>query len=440
MPDPARQPTVRKRQVFYLSGFDPRGAPFYRRLYRDEAAAQARVGGLDLALGPRERDGEFASRWRIATPGDATVTDYAFLHWDDLIRRHWLRNELALIAAYLGVIWLGVRTGALFKVWRVSWPPGVAVTFPFVLLLLVLGLGVAAGMAAGDLAASAFTHAMTGLAAGAPALPADAAATAFGSGSSGGGAWIGGPGARAAGLVAGLAVFAGVVQLGRLLEARLRLYWLLRIYAFSIRLALGRLPGMEERIDAFARLLVERVRASDADEVLIAAHSVGTIVAPMMLARALALDPDLARRGPRISLLTLGQCIPMVSYIPQAARIRADMAALAAAREIDWVDFTAPVDGACFALTDPLATSGIAQPDPAAPRPKLLSPRLPTLFTPATYRRIRRDWYRVHFQYLMASEKPATAPGAYDYFAITAGPQLLAERFAAKAAVRDWKR
>uniref|UniRef100_UPI001594ADC4 hypothetical protein n=1 Tax=Derxia lacustris TaxID=764842 RepID=UPI001594ADC4 len=394
--------------VFYLSGFDPRGAPFYRRLYRDEAAAQARVGGLQLDVGPRKRDGDFASRWRIATPGDATVTDYDFLHWDDLIRQHWLRNELKLLAAYLGVIWLGVRTGALWKVWRASWPPGVAVSFPFVLLALVLGAGAAAGLALGALAAAGLADAV--------------------------------PGARAIGALAGLAAFAGVVQLGRLIERRFRIYWLLRIYAFSIRLALGKLPGMEARIDAFARLFVERVRSCDADEVLVAAHSVGTIMAPMMLARALALDPELARRGPRIALLTLGQCIPMVSYIPQAARIRADMAALAAAREIDWVDFTAPTDGACFALVDPLATSGIAQPDPAAPRPKLLSPRFARLFTPASYRALRRDWYRTHFQYLMASEKPATEPGAYDYFAITAGPLRLADRFAAQAGVRDWKR
>ena len=410
-------PVVRRRQVFYLSGFDPRGAAHYRRLYGEQAAARERAGGPALAIGPRRRDGDLASRWRIDS-ADGAATDYRFLHWDDLIRAHWLRGELQLIAAYLGVIWLGLRTGALVRVLRASGPPFVAVMFPLVLLLLLM----AAGGAAGWLADTALLRWLGG-GATADLMPPAALLTL-----------------RLAGLFAGLLAFAGVMQLGRLAERRLNCYWLLRIYAFSIRLARGRLPDVEERLDDFADLLVEHCQHDDADEVLIVAHSVGTILAPMLLARALAIDPDFALRGPRVSLLTLGQCIPMVSFLPQAKAIRADLAALAATPEIDWIDFTAPTDGACFALVDPLASSGIAQPDAAAPRPKLLSPRFARLFTPATYQRIRRDWYRIHFQYLMAGELAATEPGAYDFFAITAGPLRLADRFAMHAGVRGWQR
>ena len=47
------------------------------------------------------------------------------------------------------------------------------------------------------------------------------------------------------------------------------------------------------------------------------------------------------------------------------------------------------------------------------------------LFSPAAYRRMKRDFYRLHFQYLMASE----LTGDYDYFLITAGDKTLAQRY-----------
>jgi hypothetical protein len=38
---------------------------------------------------------------------------------------------------------------------------------------------------------------------------------------------------------------------------------------------------------------------------------------------------------------------------------------------------------------------------------------------------LRRRFFRLHFQYLCAFDRP----GEYDYFRITAGPLTLAERF-----------
>ncbi|PKP83835.1 MAG: hypothetical protein CVT80_11685, partial [Alphaproteobacteria bacterium HGW-Alphaproteobacteria-2] len=48
--------------------------------------------------------------------------------------------------------------------------------------------------------------------------------------------------------------------------------------------------------------------------------------------------------------------------------------------------------------------------------------------SPATWARLKRRFFRLHFQYLCAFDRP----GDYDYFAITAGPQRLAERFAGR--------
>ena len=108
------------------------------------------------------------------------------------------------------------------------------------------------------------------------------------------------------------------------------------------------------------------------------------------------------------------------------------MARLGAEPALDWVDFTAPADGCCFALTDPLAAAGITSTRPN--HPKLLSPRFAALFTPSTYRKIRSDRFHLHFQYLMAGE----LPGDYDYTAITSGPLSLGARFASAESVTDF--
>ena len=64
-------------------------------------------------------------------------------------------------------------------------------------------------------------------------------------------------------------------------------------------------------------------------------------------------------------------------------------------------------------------------------RPKLLSPRFADMFDASAYAVLRQDRLRIHFQYLMASERNVP----YDYCAITAGDQTLAQRFASLPSV-----
>ena len=45
---------VTRRIVFYLPGFDPRGAMFYHHLYAAENAKQAAINGLEIGTGKRQ--------------------------------------------------------------------------------------------------------------------------------------------------------------------------------------------------------------------------------------------------------------------------------------------------------------------------------------------------------------------------------------------------
>jgi hypothetical protein len=390
---------LKKRHVFYLSGFDPRGPMFYRRLYKSESAKQSAVNGMAISVKKSAKPSKLSQMWAIEahTDGDTVQTSYEFLRWDDLIRKHWERNELRVILDYCRVYAMCIRNGMFRQVLKTAWPPFLAAVVPLLMILASLGLATTAGWGVGS----------TMIAAGLPD-------------------WFG--------WLAGLSAFGTVMHLARNVERRINSLWLVRIYSFTRKQCNDSLTDLEERLDGFAQQLVDKARANQDDEILIVGHSTGTIMAVSVLARALQLEPNLARQGPCISLLTLGQCIPILSLLPKANRFRSQLASVANAEEIDWIDFTAPTDGACFALVDPVAATGITRPDNAEPRPKLLSTRYATLFTPQTYAGMRRSWYRHHFQYLMAGEKA----GDYDFFAITAGNQTLGERFRAKASVTNF--
>lgn len=396
-PDQPARP-VRKRCVFYLSGFDPKGASHYHALYRDEAVRQAEVSGLRVTVGRRQKSAEGNAFWDIsaAAPEGPVETRYEFLRWDDIVRAHWPRSQATLIKNLISTTWLNLRTGALWRMFKLAWPPVLAVFLPFVLLCAVI-VGV----------------------------PLIAALTVWATPPS----WA----SWTAWLISSVAV-AGWLALALQLEKKFNMAWLLRSYAFTARQAGGLAPQLDARLEQHAETLLARIQSGIDDEVLIVGHSSGTMMAATVLANALRSDPQLGSRGPAVALLTLGQWMPLLSTLPKAERFREDLRCLARAKAIDWIDFSAPPDGCCFALVNPLLACGD---DSAAVthRPKLLSPRFADMFDAHDYAAIRRDRFRCHFQYLMASKKAVP----FDYFAITAGAQTLAHRFSKSLGVTDYK-
>jgi len=57
---------VARRQVFFFTGFDPKGAAHYHRLYKEGALAQQATTGDRYQVGPRERTDEpLAQHWQV---------------------------------------------------------------------------------------------------------------------------------------------------------------------------------------------------------------------------------------------------------------------------------------------------------------------------------------------------------------------------------------
>ena len=393
---------VRRRTVFYIGGFDPKGAAHYHALYRDEAAKQALVSGLNIDVGKRQKSANGNAFWSLQAPGlDGTnvQTRYEIMRWDDIVRQHWPRNQVRLVWDMLTTTALNLRTGALWHMFKLSWPPVIALVAPVALLLAVL--------------------------LGAPLLAWSMFAALQGLG----------------GLLAALAAagtLCGALWAGLKLQQKYSMLWMMRSYAFTAEQARGQVPALDERLAEHARTLLAAVASGQTDEVLLVAHSSGSIMAASVLAKALQLDPALGRQSAQnttVSLLTLGQWIPLLGCLPQASAFRAELQRLASADGVDWIDFGAPPDGCCFALVDPIAACGVVPTVAHTDRPKLLSPRFADMFAAPDYAALRRDRFRIHFQYLMASERAVP----YDFFAITAGHLTLAQRFAELPNVINFK-
>ncbi|MCC4264604.1 hypothetical protein LL240_09045 [Oceanimonas baumannii] len=371
---------IKQRQVFYLHGFDPRGASHYHRLYREQAKQQSSVNGLHIEVSARKRQDEHSHHWQLDASG--TRSCYCFLSWDDIVRRHWTKGWGHILSDILCFMRNYVLTPNLLRYITAAPKQLMAGLYPavFMLLSLILSLWLSTTVAA--------------------QLP-----------------W------QAAQWPAGLVLFAALMHGSKLAGNKLAVFWLLRIYAFSARWANGKVPELEPRINHFARQIASAINDDNNDEIVIIAHSVGTMMVIPTLAQALEQVEDKNKlNNQRVVLITLGHCIPLISFHPQAIRFKAAIRSLAHTPQLMWLDYTAPTDGACFPLLNPVTSCG----EQCAPNagPQMLSPRFFTLYHPARYKKLRRAWYTMHFLYLMATDKP----GPYDFFAFTAGPGAIASQ------------
>jgi hypothetical protein len=381
---------VQHRHVIYVQGYDPRGLAQYYRMFRTELRKFGRLYNLATTVsrpkGPP--DGESAS-WTIETAGDGwqTRTDYDFLRWEDLIQRDLAWPIWKTLAYAIAIYWRLVFSGTMGRFWSAHWRFATFISYPHILLLN-------------------------------EAIWSAAVAWAFGFGLQ----WLGIHGFLVG--ASALAVFVAV--LGTLLKTTENLSYLLYLMSdtiFTWQFSHGQRPDWDARIDRFARHLVNVAKTSDAQEIVLVGHSSGSFLGSEILARALKLDPELGRHGPRMVLLTLGGNMPIVGFHSAATGFRDNLRRLAIEPSIDWIDCQSRKDVMNFFPFDPVAGHGIDA-GKAKRNPTIVPVRFREIIRPEHYERFRWKFFRVHFQFVMANERPH----AYDFYMIVCGPVPLKER------------
>jgi hypothetical protein len=385
---------VQHRHVIYVQGYDPRGLAQYYRMFRTELRKFGRLYGLTTTVGrPKgHSDGEFAhesASWSIETSGDGwqTKTDYDFLRWEDLIQRDLAAPIWKTLAHAIAIYWGLVFSGTMGRFWKAHWRFATFISWPHFMLLneAIWAAGIA---------------------------------------------WLFAWGLQAIGLhgflvgAAALAVFVAVLgSLVKYTEERTYLLYLMADTIFTWQFSHGDRPDWDARIDRFAQHLANVAKSTEAQEIVLVGHSSGSFLGSEILARALKLDPDLGRHGPRVVLLTLGGNMPIVGFHKAAVGFRDNLRRLAVEPSIDWIDCQSRKDVMNFFPFDPITGHGIDT-GPARRNPTIVPVRFREIIRPEHYDRFRWKFFRVHFQFVMANERPHS----YDFFMIVCGPVPFRER------------
>ncbi|KZY50714.1 hypothetical protein HKX23_02640 [Sulfitobacter sp. KE29] len=391
----AQGKTVKTRRVFYIPGYDPIHPRRYRELYRKESAAQAAISGYEIGLKPKAGRGNYGWQVNAEIDGQRVSAQVEVLVWSDIVRESMSSSIPATYWQLLRTAWVYIGSGALWRLMRLRKGPVIAALYPVGMLIAQALLAVALSLLTYGLLGMLSEH------------------------------WA----ARLASAALGMGLGVALLRWFKNKDGKFFAYYLMHDYAYSAATKGANPPQLEARMATFGDAIAAAL-TDDVDEVLVVGHSSGAHLGVSVLADLIR-SGRVAEGGPALGLLTLGQVVPMVSFLPRAERLRGDLRYLSARDELAWVDVTAPGDGCAFALCDPVSVSGVA---PEGKRwPLVFSAAFTQTLSPARWKALRWRFFRLHFQYLCAFDRPRD----YDYFQITAGPQTLAARYDGRPASKS---
>lgn len=371
---------VKRRKVFYIPGFDPFPPRRYRELYRTESKLQAEISSYEISQGSLDLDG---FGWSVEARIDDvhTQSEIEVLVWADIVKKSMSNSLLGTYLNMIKAAYIYISSGVLWDLFKLRKGPVIAALYPvgFLLGQLVIAILIAWGL--GRLLGT--VHPM----------------------------------ASPLGLVAIWPVLAWF----RKMDGKIFAYYLMQDYAHSAQHKGAYPADLKVRLSEFGDKITSAL-GQGYDEILVVDHSSGAHMAVSVLAQ---LDRDGAFEGQKteVNFLSLGQVVPMVAFLPEARALRQDLQLLSQSASVTWVDVTASGDGCAFALCDPVSVCGVETPDRTGPL--VISAAFSQTLKSETWAKLKRRYFRLHFQYLCAFDNP----GSYDYFQITAGPLTLRDRF-----------
>jgi hypothetical protein len=375
---------IRKRHFFHAPGFDPYDAASQHRRFVREAARFQTTWNVSAVVSDLRDPSAGEGHWSVTAkaPGWTVEACYEILDWDDIVRaeldgpatsRLW--NALVTFVDF-------IASGAVGRYFGANWRYGLFFFVPFLNVILFAVVAIILGWVAGAALGS----------------------LVFGSAGLG----------AVAGLVVAVLAF---WLLMRWPGERWRVNQGLADWIFARDYMLRRRRDVEARAEAFADRLVARARRADADEIIVAGHSLGATIVVDMLARALARDPDLGRHGPQLGVLTIGATIPKLALHPGGDWVRAAARRIAAEPSLTWAEFQARDDVISFHKFHPVELKRFKDVNDASP-PVIRRVQIHEMLSEAAFRRYRFNFMRLHYQFVMANERRAL----YDYFMLICGP------------------
>jgi len=367
------------KRIYYISGFDPRGARFYHRLFREEAKKSTTLSGAEIDTGRRKVLDKLITQWQVDSvwDGKSYITDYRFMTWDDVMKRYWISNVWILILKSIPMFFNHIKIRLFPKFKKAGRGPYFCSIYPLVFGSLSLLISALVGSLIYILVFWVFSQ-----------------------------VWL----ATFLSLLSGYFLVRYAVRLGE----SLNVWWILQTYFFISQWSENPLPELEERMRQFAERIIQDQAENPLDEIILVGHCVGSMLAVEVMANI----ANLKHNGlvGKLSVLTLGQCIPYLSYAPKAAHFRKSLQQFANNKRFHWFDMGAKADPLCFQEVNPALAEGITLEDKNVPYRFIVRPY--NMFSAEKYNALKKNKLRMHFQYLMAADIKTD----YDYFEIVTGP------------------
>lgn len=370
---------IDKRVVLHFPGFEPLDAEAHRARYVRSARQSAAAWDYSVSAGEMQAFG-MAPYFDVETSDGqwCSSSRVHILDHNDLVGRLNGRGSATRIAAgYLAGLRVAIG-GGLLGYFRHAWRFGLFFLFPF--LLVTIGLAVTAAIAIAPYAAGLSPlHLLW-------SVPCALAFLRF-----------------------------------CFLPFAARFHTLHLFADWELAVAMAGLKGLdaEQWIEACARS-ARRALDEPADEYVISSHSMGSSIAVHVIGLLLEREPDLFA-GKRVVFASLGGAILQCALLRSAKALRERVGVLARCKQLHWIEVHCLTDAIHFYKTRVVELCG----HPDEPQAAVTTVRFKTMLTDEHYAKIRRDFLRVHRQYVLGPDVRA----AFDFTLMTAGP-LPASAFA----------
>ena len=315
------------------------------------------------------------------TPYDwNTQTEFHFLSLDDVVLSEFARPNASRLWRYLHTFWDYMLSGTAFKFIKHSWRFSIYFFYPATMFLLTLLL---CAWLAVVIRQSSIE-------------------------------W-----SNSIAVFVFFTVFATVLKLG---GKKYHILHLMDLWNFSRDFLHNDQSEIGPKLDRFAAQIRGTIAKGNHDEILLIGHSTGGALILDAAGRAFEQDPHFLDHDCDVTIMTIGSTALKIGLHPSAQWFRNRLNRLFTKTNVRWVEYQCLTDLINFHRTNPAHLMGlesaINQP------PKIHDIRIKHMIDAATYKRIKRNFFRVHYQFVYGN----TQSHHYDFFAICFGPVALWHR------------
>ena len=369
------------RRIYFIGGFDPRGAAHYYRLYKEELEKQSQLNMSMSTVGKRQRDSALFSSWRVSSLWDKKEShcEYIFLSWDDIVRKNWTTSIWLLMFKAFAMYRWHMRSNLLKRFKLAGRGPFLCVVLPLIYLSASAILAITLA-----LCSASFIYSITD-------------------------SWL------FSALMFALVMMA-TYYLTVLAGIKTGIWWVLRTCLFLSSWGRDGNLELDARAEEFAAKIIADNKEFPVDEVLLIGHCVGSLLSISVMANILKKNHE--SLIDKLKFITLGQCIPYLSYQTSAIKFRQELTLVSKNENFPWLNVVARADPICFDQVNPAIYDNFNTVDIKWPKKYLIKPY--EMYHPERYKKLKRNKFRIHFQYIMSSD----LFNEYDYFKLTSGLQF----------------